>query len=156
MRSRERGNLKEPIALDTSRERFYLPQILPRSQFPAHILLGMKITTPALVLPLALLAGTVGVSAQHQVNVAIDPRSSGETEAELLSPGFRSSCPSVSIVRDESKAEYVVLASQASGGFFLHYYITVYAGQGKVVFSTDKHLAKNAVKAFCQFMNGQK
>ena len=122
---------------------------------------------------LALLAGALGTAAQststadarkskdqpspRQVQVAIDPRSSGETEAELLTPGFRNSCPSVSIIRDESKAEYVVLASQASTGFFLHYYITVYdkQGQGKVAFAADKHLAKNAIKAFCQFINAQ-
>ncbi len=109
---------------------------------------------------LALLAGAVGTSAQslRQVKVAIDPRSSGETEAELLTAGFRNSCPSVSIIRDESKAEYVVLGSQASSGFFLHYYITVYdkQGQGKVAFAADKRLAKNAIKASCQFINAQK
>lgn len=121
----------------------------------------------------ALLAGAVGPSAQsastadarksedqpspRQVQVAIDPRSSGETEAELLTPGFRNSCPSVSIIRDESKAQYVVLAGQASSGFFLHYYITVYdkQGQGKVAFAADKHLAKNTLKAFCQFISTQ-
>jgi hypothetical protein len=121
---------------------------------------------------LALLAGAVGASAQststadarkskdqlspRQVKVAIDPRSSGETEAELLTNGFSNSCPNVSIVRDESKAEYIVLASESDPGFFYHYYITVYDKQGKVMFATDKHLAKNTVKAFCQFMNGQK
>jgi hypothetical protein len=111
-----------------------------------------------------LFAGAVGTSASaqfaspRQVKVAIDPRSSGETEAELLAIGFHNSCPNVSIVRDESAAEYVVLASQANSGFFIHYYITVYdkQGQGKVVFTADKHLAKNTVKAFCQFMSGQK
>jgi hypothetical protein len=120
---------------------------------------------------LQLLAGVVGTSAQsastvnagkdndqpspRQVQVAIDPRSSGETGAELLAPSFRNSCPRVSIIRDESKAEYVVLASQANSGFFIHYYITVYdrQGQGKVVFTADKHLAKNVIKAFCQFIN---
>jgi hypothetical protein len=120
---------------------------------------------------LALLAGAVGTSAQststadarkgkdqpspRQVEVAIDPRSSGETEAELLAPSLRNSCPSVSIIRDESKAEYVVLASQANSGIFIHYYITAYdkQGQGKVAFAADKHLAKNAIKAFCQFIN---
>ena len=127
-------------------------------------------------LALALLAGAVGTSAQststaaarkskdqpppRQVKVAIDPRSAGETEAELLVKGFGNLCPNVSIIRDESKAEYVVLASQANSwrGFFLHYYITVYdkQGQGKVAFATDKHLAKNAIKAFCQFINAQK
>lgn len=91
-----------------------------------------------------------------QVKVAIDQRSSGETEAELLAIGFHNSCPNVSIVRDESTAEYVILASQANSGFFLHYYITVYDKQGKVAFAADKHLAKNTVRAFCEFMNGQK
>ncbi len=107
---------------------------------------------------LALLAGVVGTSAQHQVKVAIDPRSSGETEAELLAIGFHNSCPNVSIIRDESEAEYVVLASQANSGFFIHYYITVYdkQGQGKVVFAADKHLAKNTIKAFCKFIDAQK
>jgi hypothetical protein len=122
---------------------------------------------------LALLAWAAGASAQststtdarkskdqpslRQVQVAIDPRSSGETEAELLTAGFRNSCPSVSIIRDESKAEYVVLASQASSGFFLHYYITAYGkqGHGKVAFAADKRLAKDAIKAFCQFINAQ-
>jgi hypothetical protein len=123
---------------------------------------------------IALLTGATETSAQststaaaqkgkdqpspRQVQVAIDPRSAGETEAELLTAGFRNSCPSVSIIRDESKAEYVVLASQASSGFFLHYYITVYdkQEQGKVVFAADKHLAKNAIKAFCQFISVQR
>jgi hypothetical protein len=122
----------------------------------------MKITTPAFVMTLALLATTAKASAQstspRQIKVAIDPRSSGETKAELLAPDFHSSCPTISIVRDDSEAEYVILAGQASSGFFIHYSITVYEGLGqeKVIFSTDKHLAKNAIKAFCQFMNGPK
>jgi hypothetical protein len=103
-----------------------------------------------------VLLGTIGASAQHQVKVAIDPRSSGETESELLSIGFRNSCPNVSIVRDEPEAEYVVLASEAHPGFLMHYSITLYDKQEKVVFTTDKHETKNAVKTFCQFMNGQK
>ena len=111
---------------------------------------------------LALLAGALGTSAQststadprksedqpspRQVQVTIDPRSSGETEAELLTAGFRNACPSVSIIRDESKAEYVVLASQASSGFFLHYYITVYdkQGQGKVAFAADRAITRRS------------
>lgn len=135
---------------------------------------SMKLRFNPIWAALALLTGAVGTSAQststadalkskdqsspRQVQVAIDPRSSGETEAELLTAGFRNSCPSVSIIRDESKAEYVVLASQASSGFFLHYYITVYdkQGPGKVAFAADKHLAKNAIKAFCEFINAQK
>jgi hypothetical protein len=127
----------------------------------------MRITTLAFVIVFALGCQSPSTAvaqksndqpSPRQAKVAIDPRSSGETEVELLAPGFRNSCPSVSIVRDESEAEYVVLASQASSGFFLHYYITVYdkQEQGKVVFTADKHLAKNTVKAFCQFMNGQK
>jgi hypothetical protein len=121
---------------------------------------------------LALLAGATGTSSQsvstadarksedqpppRQVQVTIDPRSSGETEAELLTAGFRNSCPSVSIIRDESKAEYIILASQADPRGLYHYYITVNDKQGKAVFATDKHLAKNAIKAFCQFINAQK
>jgi len=103
-----------------------------------------------------LLAGAMGTSAQHQVRVAIDPRSAGETEAELLSPNFHNSCLNISIVRDESQAEYTVLANETQSWGFLHYYITTYDKQGKVVFTTNKHLAKNALKAFCQFMNTQK
>ena len=90
---------------------------------------------------LALLAGAAGTSAQststaaareskdqpppHQVYVAIDPQSAGATEQ--LVKGFGNSCPNVSIVRDESEAEYVVLASESDPwrGFLLHYYITV-------------------------------
>ena len=121
---------------------------------------------------LAVLAGVVGTSAQststasarkgddqpppHQVKVVIDPRSSGETEAELLTNGFRNLCPNVSIVRDESEAEYVIFASEAHPGFLYHYYITVYDKQRKVVFATDKHETKNATKAFCRFFNAQK
>lgn len=121
---------------------------------------------------LALLAGAVATSARsnstaaarenkdqpppRQVKVAIDPRSSGETEAELLANSFRNSCPNVSIVRDVSEAEYVILASEADPGFLYHYYITDFDKQGKVVFATDKHHAKNAIKAFCQFINAQK
>jgi hypothetical protein len=107
---------------------------------------------------LVLLTGTVGTSAQHQVKVAIDPRSSGEGEAWLLSKGFPDFCPNVSVVRDESEAEYTVLTtwSDPSRRILLHYYITAYDKQGKVVFSTDKHEAKNATKALCQFINGQK
>jgi hypothetical protein len=113
---------------------------------------------------LALLAGTVGTSASaqsaspRQVSVAIDPRSSEEAEAWLLSRGFPKLCPNVSVVRDGSEAEYTLLTtwSDPSRRLLLHYYITVYDKQGRVVFSTEKHEAKNAAKAACQFMNGQK
>jgi hypothetical protein len=112
--------------------------------------LGCKVAS------IALLAGAMTTSAQHQVKVAIDPRSSGETEAELLAPSFGNSCPGVSVVRDESEAAYVVLAGQTQSWSFLHYFITVYDKQGKTVFTTNKHLTKNTVKAFCEFMNIQK
>lgn len=121
---------------------------------------------------LALLAGGAGTSAQttsttdaangkapqppRQVKVVIDPRSSGGMEAELLTNGFRNVCPNVSIIRNESEAEYVIFASGDCPGFLCHYYITLYDKQGKVVFTTDKHTGKNAVNAFCRFVNGQK
>jgi hypothetical protein len=120
--------------------------------------LGRKTASIAL----ALLAGALGTSAQsappRQIKVAIDPRSSGEGEAWLLSKGFPDFCPNVSVVRDESEAEYTILTtwSDPSRRILLHYYITAYDKQGKVVFSTDKHEAKNATKAFCQFVKGQK
>ena len=121
---------------------------------------------------LALLAGAVGTSAQststadaqkgkdqpspRQVKVAIDRRSAGETER--LVKGFGDSCPNVSIVRDESEAEYFVLASESDPwrGMLLHYFITVYDKQGKMVFATDKHTGKNASEAACRFINAQK
>jgi hypothetical protein len=115
---------------------------------------------------IALLAGAVGISAQFappsappgQVKVTIDPRSSEEAEAWLLSKGFPDFCPNISVVRNESEAEYAILTtwSDPSRRILLHYYITAYDKQGKVVFSTDKHEAKNATKALCQFINGQK
>jgi hypothetical protein len=123
---------------------------------------------------LALLAGSMGISAQststaaarkstgqpspRQVEIAIDPRSEGEAQSELLVNGFSNLCPNVSIIRDEAKAEYVILASESNPwrGLLLHYYITVYDKQGKVVFGTDKHHDKDATKAVCQFINAQK
>jgi hypothetical protein len=123
---------------------------------------------------LALLAGAVGTSASaqststaaapkstdppppRQVKVAIDPRSSEGMERALITNGFRDVCSNVSIIRDESEAEYVIFASGACPGFLCHYYITLYDKQGKVVFATDKHDGKNAIRAFCQFMHGQK
>jgi hypothetical protein len=111
---------------------------------------------------LALLAGAVGVLAQsapaRQVKVAIDPRSAGEAQSALIVKGFGNSCPNVSIIRDESEAEYVVLASESDPwrGLLLHYFITVYDKQGKMVFATDKHTGKKASEAACQFINAQK
>jgi hypothetical protein len=123
---------------------------------------------------LALLAGAVGTLAQststaaareskdqpppRQVKVAIDPRSAGEAQSVLIVKGFGNSCPNVSIVRNESEAEYVVLASESDPwrGLLLHYFITVYDKQGKVVFAADKHDGKNAIKAFCRFFDTQK
>ena len=123
---------------------------------------------------LALLAAAVGTSAQststadarkskdqpppRQVKVAIDPRSTGEAQSLLIVKGFGNSCPNVSIVRDESEAEYVVLASESDPwrGFLLHYYITVYDKQGKLVFATDKNHGKSASEAACRFINAQK
>jgi hypothetical protein len=122
---------------------------------------------------LALLAGAVGTSAQststadarkskdqqppRQVKVAIDPRSAGEAQSVLIVKGFGNSCPNVSIVRNESEAEYVVLASESDPwrGLLLHYFITVYDKQGKMVFATDKHTGKNASEAACRFINAQ-
>ena len=132
----------------------------------------MRIRFVTIWVALALMAAAVGTSAQStssapareskdqppsdQVKVAIDPRSSGGMEAELLTNGFRNVCPNVSIIRDESVAEYVIFASGACPGFLCHYYITLYDKLGKVVFTTDKHDAKNSIKAFCQFFNAQK
>jgi hypothetical protein len=122
---------------------------------------------------LALLAGALGTSAQststadarkskdqpppRQVKVAIDPRSAGEAQSVLIVKGFGNSCPNVSIVRDESEAEFVVLASESDPwrGLLLHYFITVYDKQGKMVFATDKHTGKNASEAACRFINAQ-
>lgn len=121
---------------------------------------------------LALLAGAVGTTAQststaaaresndqpppRQVNVAIDPHSAGATEQ--LVKGFRNSCPNVSIVRDESEAKYVIVASvcAAGCGWLTHFYITVYDKQGKVAFATDKVDSERSTKAVCRFFNGQK
>lgn len=102
--------------------------------------------------------GTAGTSAQHQAKVAIDPRSSGEAQSLLIVKGFHDLCPNVSIIRDESQADYVVLASESDPwrGFLLHYYITIYDKQGKVVFSTDKHHGKDASKDACRFINTEK
>jgi len=133
---------------------------------------AMRLRFMLIGVALALLAGTVGTSAQstetvvprksqdqqspRQIKVAIDPRSSGGMAAMLLTNGFRNVCPNVSIIRDEPEAEYVIFASGACPGFLCHWYITLYDKQGKVVFATDKHEGKNAIKAFCQFMNAQK
>ena len=121
---------------------------------------------------LALLAGAVGTSAQststaaagnskdqpplRQLYVAIDPQSAGATEQ--LVKGFGNSCPNVSIVRDESKAEYVIVASvcAAGCGWLTHFYITVYDKQGKVAFATDKVDSERSTKAACRFFNAQK
>jgi hypothetical protein len=94
----------------------------------------------------------------RQVEVAIDPRSEGEAQSELLVIGFANLCPNVSIIRDEAKAEYVIFASESNPwrGLLLHYYITVYDKQGKMVFGTDKHHDKSATQAVCQFINAQK
>ena len=91
----------------------------------------------------------------RQVSVSIDPRSSGEAQAELITNGFRKWCPNVSIIRDESEAQYVVLASESNPlrGLLLHYYITVYDKKGTVVFSVDKNHDKSATKAACKFIN---
>ena len=121
---------------------------------------------------LALLAGAVGTSAQStsatdarkskdqppppQVKVAIDPRSAGATEQ--IVKGFGNSCPNVSIVRDESEAKYVIVASvcAAGCGWLTHFYITVYDKQGNVAFTTDKVDSERSTKAVCRFINAQK
>jgi len=105
-------------------------------------------------------AGVKGIdqTPPRQVEVAIDPRSEGEAQSELLVNGFGKLCPNVSVIRDEAKAEYVIFASESNPwrGFLLHYYITVYDKQGKMVFGTDQHHDKSATKAVCQFINAQK
>jgi hypothetical protein len=121
---------------------------------------------------LVLLVGAVGTSAQststadapkgkdqqppRQVKVAIDPRSAGATEQ--LVKGFGKLCPNVSIIRDESEAEYDIVASvcAAGCGWLTHFYITVYDKQGKVAFTTDKVDSERSTKAACQFFNAQK
>jgi hypothetical protein len=94
----------------------------------------------------------------RQVKVIIDPRSSEGMERSLLTNGFRDVCPNVSIVRDESKAEYVIVASvcAAGCGWLTHFYITVYDKQGKVAFATDKVDSERSTKAVCRFFNAQK
>ena len=80
----------------------------------------MRIRFVTIWAALALMAAAVGTSAQStssaparegkdppsdHVKVAIDPRSSGGMEAEMLTKGFRNICPNVSIIRDEPEAE---------------------------------------------------
>jgi len=91
----------------------------------------------------------------RQVKVTIDPRSAAETEQ--LVKGFDKSCPNVSIIRDEGDAEYLIQASQADPWreWLLHFRITVFDKQGKVVFATDKHHSKDATKEVCRFINSQ-
>lgn len=91
----------------------------------------------------------------RQVNVTIDPRSTAETEQ--LVKGFNGSCPNISIIRDESKAEYLIQASQADPWreILLHFRITVFDKQGKVVFATAKHHSKEATKEVCRLINAQ-
>jgi len=107
---------------------------------------------------LALAAGAAGVSAQlHEIKVAVDPKSTADAQSHLIAKGFLDFCPNVSVIRDESQADYVVLASNSDGlrGALLHYYITIYDKQGKVVFATDKHRGKAASKDACRFLNRQ-
>ena len=92
----------------------------------------------------------------RQLYVAIDPHSAGATEQLVI--GFGNSCPNVSIVRDESEAKYVIVASvcAAGCGWLTHFYITVYDKQGKVAFATDKVDSERSTKAACRFFNAQK
>jgi hypothetical protein len=90
----------------------------------------------------------------HAISIAVDPRSSGEAQAELITNGFRKYCPDVAIVRDEADAQYILLASESNPlrGFLLHYYITIYDKKGTAVFSVDKNHDKSATKAACKFI----
>jgi hypothetical protein len=107
---------------------------------------------------MTMTAGSQAPSSLPQVKIAIDPRSDGEAQSVLIVKGFGNSCPNVSIIRDESEAEYLVFATEGDvrHELLLHYFITVYDKQGKMVFATDKHTAKNASEAACRFINGQK
>jgi hypothetical protein len=116
----------------------------------------MKTALLILALPVAgmRVAAPVSAAPQHPISIAIDPRSSGEAQAELITNGFRKYCPDIAIVRDEAAAQYVVLASESNPlrGFLLHYYITIYDKKGSVVFSVDKNHDKSATKAACKFI----
>ena|GEM_PF-4707099 len=116
----------------------------------------MKTALCILVLIVAVLsvAEPVNAATPHPISIAIDPHSSGEAQAELITNGFRKYCPDIAIVRDEAAAQYVVLASESNPlrGFLLHYYITVYDRKGTVVFSVDKNHDKSATKAACKFI----
>jgi hypothetical protein len=108
----------------------------------------------ALLVALPTIAAPVNATTLHPISIAIDPRSSGEAQAELITNGFRKYCPDVAIVRDEAAAQYVLLASESNPlrGFLLHYYITIYDSKGTVVFSVDKNHDKSATKAACKFI----
>ncbi|MGA2001620.1 MAG: hypothetical protein ABSG52_16675 [Terriglobales bacterium] len=63
----------------------------------------------------------------------------------------------MSIIRDETEAEYVIEASQSQPGreWTNHFRVTVFDKQGKAVFNTDKHSGKAATKEVCRFINAQ-
>jgi hypothetical protein len=110
----------------------------------------------AMCVVLAIRAVSAQSAAPREVKVAVDPRSTPEAQSHLITKGFQDECPNVSVVRDEAQADYIVLASESDPwrGFLLHYYITVYDKQGKVVFATDKHHGREASKEACRFING--
>jgi hypothetical protein len=89
------------------------------------------------------------------VKVAVLPRSTMAT-SQLLK-GFSVSCPNVSIILDESRADYLVEAQGPKDTEWLkHYRITLFDQQGRAVFSADKHYPGASAKEVCKFLNAKR
>ena len=90
----------------------------------------------------------------RQVKVAISQHSTMAT-SQLLK-GFTEDCPNVSIILDESVADYVIDANGPNAAEGMkHYRITLFSKQGTAVFATDKHFPGAATKEVCRFINDQ-
>ena len=90
------------------------------------------------------------VMCSAETKVAVAPRSTMATSQ--IMKGISSSCPSVSIVLDETGADYIIVADREKDTEWLkHYRITLFDKQSKAVFSTDKHSPGASMKEVCEF-----
>ena len=87
-----------------------------------------------------------------EIKVTVIPSST--MAVSQLVKGFSASCPNVTIVLDESKADYLMEAQGPKDTEWLkHYRITLFDKQSKAVFGTDKHSPDAATKEACKFLN---
>lgn len=119
-----------------------------------------------LIVILALCSAAVPIFVQGQAPVTkyviLSPKSNVDTAS--VADGFAKSCPNVVVTENESKADYVLEASNkttySDGDSYSHWHFTLFNKDGDVLMTTHPevhfgHRFKHHFESVCKYINSR-